>query len=104
MAKLVEIEIEVGHVVRITEEQARWLADELRLHRPEDVMGPAQSVAVMLEYAMEGRRGEPDSKPTHEGLRALLDVLVSDRVETAPAPYERLRELRDTIGAYLEDD
>jgi hypothetical protein len=91
-----------GQTFYLTEEQGRWLAAELRMHRPLDTLGPAVNAAVIIELAMEDAdpRGlDAENRP--DEARAMLEVL-SDRPDLAPKPKVRLLTLRRALRAELK--
>lgn len=86
-------------ILSITDEQARWLAEELRALRPVDVTRSAEAAAERIERALAEGSPEVDDETTDDGVRAVLMAL-EDLVE-APEPFEHLQELHDALVAEL---
>jgi hypothetical protein len=85
--------------VSITDEQARWLAEELRALRPLDVTRAAEAAAERIERGLANGSRDVDEESTDDGVRVVLMAL-EDIVE-APEPLERLHELHDALVAEL---
>jgi hypothetical protein len=85
--------------VSISDEQARWLADELRRLHPVDVTHAAEAAARRMEAGLAEGSWEVDAETTDDGVRVLLMAL-EDIVE-APEPLPRLHELHDALVAEL---
>ena len=88
-----------GRTVSITDEQAQWLADELRALRPLDVTGAAAAAASRIEHGLANGSWLVDAEATDDGVRAVLMAL-EDIVE-APEPFSHLQELHDALVAEL---
>ena len=85
--------------VSISDEQARWLADELRRLRPVDVTHAAQAASQRIEASLANGSREVDAETTDEGLRAVLMAL--EDLAEAPEPFPSLQELHDVLVAEL---
>jgi hypothetical protein len=85
--------------VAITQEQARWLAAELRsLHRL-DVTGAGGAAAARIERALTDGAREADEETTDEGVRSVLMAL--EDLAEGPEPVSRLQELHDILTTEL---
>jgi hypothetical protein len=85
--------------VSISDEQARWLAEELRRLRPVDVTHAAEAASQRIETGLANGSLEVDAETTDEGLRAVLMAL--EDLAEAPDPFPSLQELHDVIVAEL---
>ncbi len=85
--------------VSISDEQARWLAGELRRLRPVDVTQAAEAASRRIETGLDAGAWEVDAETTDAGLRAVLMAL--EDLAEAPEPFSTLQELHDVIVAEL---
>jgi hypothetical protein len=85
--------------VSLSDEQARWLAGELRRLRPVDVTHAAEAASQRIEAGLEDGAWEVDAETTDEGLRAVLMAL--EDLAEAPEPFPSLQELHDVVVAEL---
>jgi hypothetical protein len=83
----------------LTVEQAKWLASELRSHRPLNTMGAPEQAAIKIEFALETQEPDPDVEHSPQELRAMIDLLYSDIFDDAPEPYALWRNFRAGLRA-----
>jgi hypothetical protein len=86
-------------IVSITEEQARWLAVELRALQPVDVTHAAEAAAERIERGLAGGAREVNAEATSDGVRAVLMAL--EDIGEAPEPLSSLQELHDALVVEL---
>jgi len=85
--------------VPVTEEQARWLAGELRALRPVDVTGAAESAALRIERGLAAHERQVNEESTDDGVRAVLMAL--EKLVDAPEPLIHVQALHDALAAEL---
>lgn len=84
-----------GRAVAVTEEQARWLAEELHALAPLDPAHAGAVAVAAIERSLAPGAPQPALELDREAVRLLLMVL--EDLAEGPEPFAPLQELHDVL-------